>query len=163
MFKKSYLKAMVVATTLTLLSSHVYAGTASANQAMSATVANTCAITAGTLAFGTIDPTLNTNVDSTASFNVTCTSGAAWSIGLDNGLNVSVNQRRAKVASLANFVNYNLFSDSARTVAWTGAAPVTGTGNGSSQAQTIYARVPSGQQSTVAGAYVDTVTATVTF
>lgn len=163
MLNKLSLKTMVAVTTLTLLSSSVYAGTATNTVAVSATVVNTCTITTGSVAYGTVDPTLNTNIDQSGTFSVTCTSGAAWTIGLDNGSNVLTGQRRLRVGATTNYLNYNLYTDAGRATAWTTAAPLAGTGDGLAQTQTIFARIPSGQTTAPAGSYVDTVSATINF
>ena len=91
---------------------------------------------------------------------------------MDNGANVSGSQRRMKNGT-TNFLNYNLYVDSARTNAWTTAtsnaacaAPSScflGTGSGSSQSVNIYGRVPSTGTAPPTGTYTDTVTMTVTY
>ena len=62
-------------------------------------------------------------------------------------------------------LSYALFSDSARTVNWgqtIGTDTVTGTGNGSIQAITVYGQAAAAQY-VAPGAYADTITATVTY
>jgi spore coat protein U-like protein len=62
-------------------------------------------------------------------------------------------------------VGYALYSNAGRTTNWgntVGTDTVSGTGNGTGQALTVYGRVP--PQSTPApGAYSDTITVTVTY
>ena len=71
-------------------------------------------------------------------------------------------------AATADYVNYELYSDSGRTDPWTSETPVTGTGIVSGgaaskdQTVTVYGRVPP-QNTPTPGDYTDTVTATVTF
>jgi spore coat protein U-like protein len=65
----------------------------------------------------------------------------------------------------AAVLGYSLFSDAARTVNWgqtIGTDTVTGTGNGSAQAITVYGQATAGQF-VAPGAYTDTITATVTY
>jgi spore coat protein U-like protein len=94
---------------------------------------------------------------------VNCTSNAPYAITLDNGANASGAQRRmTNGGTPASFVSYNLYSDSLRTTAWTGAASVSGTGTGANQTINVYGRVPSGQ-TVPTGAYTDTVQVTVTY
>jgi len=65
----------------------------------------------------------------------------------------------------AEFVNYQMFSDSGRSSNWgdvVGTDTVASTGNGAAQIHTIYGRVPV-QSTPSAGTYLDTVTVTVTF
>jgi spore coat protein U-like protein len=65
----------------------------------------------------------------------------------------------------AALLGYALFSDSAHTLNWgqmIGTDTVTGTGNGSAQALTVYGQLAASQYVTP-GAYKDTLTATVTY
>jgi spore coat protein U-like protein len=62
-------------------------------------------------------------------------------------------------------VNYSLYTTAVRTVVWgntVGTDTMAGTGNGASQAFTVYGRVPT-QTTSAPGNYTDTVTATVTY
>ena len=63
-------------------------------------------------------------------------------------------------------MDYQLFSDQNRTVPWgdgtNGTTTLGGTGAGTAQSITIYGRVPQ-QPTPQAGAYSDTVTATITY
>lgn len=149
------------------------AGTATANLTVQITITASCTINAATLDFGS-NPGTNlvaSNVDGSTTVSVTCTSGSPYSIGMDNGTNVSGSQRRMK--SGANLLNYNLYVDSGRTNAWTTAASNStctsanscflGTGNGSAQSVSIYGRVPSVGTAPPAGTYTDTVTMTITY
>jgi spore coat protein U-like protein len=150
------------------------AGTATANMAVQITITASCTINATTLDFlsnaGTV--LVSSNVDAQANVSVTCTSGSPYSIGMNNGANASASQRR--MISGGNFLNYNLYTDTARTAAWTtttqtasctgGAGTcVLGTGTGSSQSVTIYGRVPSIGTAPPPGTYTDTVTMTITY
>lgn len=90
-----------------------------------------------------------------------CTNGTNYSVGLNDGANASITQRR--MAKGADFVNYELYKEAARTSRW-GAigsgTELTGTGIGTDVALTIYGRVPA-QTTPSAGAYTDTVVATI--
>lgn len=67
------------------------AGTDTANLGVSATVVNSCDISAtGAVAFGDYDPAVvnaSADLDNTGTISVTCTSGAAVTITLDQGAN----------------------------------------------------------------------------
>lgn len=129
----------------------------------SATVPASCVITlANDLAFGSVPGLITSNNDQSTSFDFTCTGRTAWGIGLDNGLNSSGSTRRMRQGTTANYVQYELYTDSGRSTRWDTSSVVTGTGSGNSQTLTIYGRVPSGQ-SAPAGNYSDTVTITVTY
>lgn len=129
----------------------------------SATVPASCVITlASDLAFGSVPGLITSNNDQTTSFNFTCTGRTPWSVGLGNGLNPTGSTRRMRQGATANYVQYELYTDSGRSTRWDTANVVTGTGSGSSQPLTIYGRVPFGQ-AVPAGDYSDTVTITITY
>ena len=150
------------------------AGTATGNLTVQITITASCTINAATLDFGSNPGTnlLSANVDTSTTVSVTCTNGAPYSIGMDNGANVSGSQRRMKNGA-TNFLNYNLYTDSGRTNAWTTAATSTtcttanscalGTGNGAAQSVSIFGRVPTVATAPSAGAYTDTVVMTITY
>lgn len=166
----------VVAASLVCLSTSpmAQAGTATANLTVQITITAACTINAATLNFGASVPgttLVASNVDASTTVSVTCTNGSPYSIGMDNGANVSGSQRRMKSGS--NFLNYNLYVDAGLTNAWTTAASSStcttsnscflGTGNGSSQSVSIYGRVPSIGIAPPTGSYTDTVTMTITY
>jgi spore coat protein U domain-containing protein, fimbrial subunit CupE1/2/3/6 len=70
--------------------------------------------------------------------------------------------------SSSAFLNYNLFSDSARTTAWgngsngASAFGITAASNAAERTFTVYGRVPKGQDVNV-GSFTDTMQATVNF
>lgn len=149
------------------------AATATANFTVSVTVVASCTISATPLAFGS-QGVFAANVDQTSTLTVTCTNTTPYSAGLDNGLNFSGGTRRMKdTGAGTTFVDYSVYTDVARTNAWTtttlagsctGGANTCalGTGNGTGQTITVYGRIP--PQSTPAPAtFNDTLTATVTY
>jgi len=147
--------------------------TTSSGSTWTATVAANCNISTSALNFGSVSSTIASNVDASATVTAKCTNTTPYSIGLDNGANASGAQRRVRLAATANFVNYNLYTDSARSNAWktstattscTGGASTCalGTGTGSNQSVTVYGRIPP-QTATAAGLFTDTVVVTVTF
>lgn len=111
---------------------------------------------------------LSSAVDAQASMSLQCTRGTAYRIklGAGTGTGATVAQRRMRgTANAGNLLNYNVFSDAARTAVWgdTATAPawVTGTGTGSAVAIPIFARVP--QQTAAPDTYTDTVAITVEY
>jgi spore coat protein U-like protein len=144
---------------------------ASTSTSATATIISNCNISTTALNFGSAS-LLSGNVDATGTVNVQCSNTLPYSIGLNNGSNASGSQRRMKQGA-TNYVNYNLYTDSGRTSAWTTTTSatsctggtstcVTNTGTGVSQPITVYGRVPS-QSSALPGSYSDTVLVTVTF
>jgi spore coat protein U-like protein len=129
---------------------------------VSALVAANCNVTAQNINFGT-QPVLSTNVDATGGLGVTCTSGASYTVGLNNGLTgTGPTNRRMTLGSQS--VTYGLYKDAARTLPWgnSGGELVTGTGAGALQSLPVYGRVPP-QTTPSAGTYTDTVVVTVTY
>ena len=117
---------------------------------------------------------LAANADATGSISVQCTNTSPYSIGLDNGSHASGSQRRMYSAATGQYISYNLYTDSARSSAWTGSTSASsctggsgtcalGTGTGATQpAVTVYGRVPP-QTTPALGTYTDTVVVTVTY
>ncbi len=138
-----------------------------------ATISSGCDISAGTLNFGSSPNSITSNIDSTATITAQCTDTTPYSIGLDNGANANGGQRRMRLGATGNYINYNLYTDSGYSHAWTTTTSTTtctggtstcslGTGTGSNQTFTVYGRVPT-QTAPSSGTYNDTVVVTVTF
>lgn len=138
-----------------------------------ATVSSSCNVSASTLNFGSSPDLIASSIDLSATITAQCTNTTPYSIGLDNGINASGGQRRMQLGATGNYVNYNLYTDSARSHAWTTTTSTTsctggastcdlGTGTGSNQIYTVYGRVPT-QTAPSSGTYNDTVVVTVTF
>jgi spore coat protein U-like protein len=144
------------------------AATATANLGVTATVTNNCTISTAALAFGSYDPVVanaSTNLDGTGTVSVACTKGTSATVGLGLGLNASGSTRRMTDGS-GNYLTYELYQDSGHATVWgnagagllsPAAAPSKATRN-----FTVYGQVASNQDVT-AGAYSDTVVATVNF
>jgi len=135
-----------------------------ANLSISATVVSSCAVTAGTLAFGSYDPTASGNVDQDGSFTVACTKGTVATVGLNAGLNASGGARR--MSNGTDFLTYELYKETGRTNVWgeSGGAARTlpAAPSNVSQAVNVHGRVAPAQNVGV-GSYNDTVLITVTF
>lgn len=121
--------------------------------------------------FGTVARTSTTsNYDAAGQLNVNCSDGTPYAIGLTGGVNATgaaaspaPGERRMKHATLASYVPYDLYQDAARSTFWgnTTGTLVSGTGTGVSVAVPVYGRLT--DVNYPAGAYEDTVTATVTY
>ena len=146
-------------------SSAAYAGTATTTFQVTATVAANCSISATPVTFGSYAASAG-NVDVTSTVSVNCSNGSGYNVGLNQGASVgATTSARAMTGPAGGLLGYSLYSDSGRTTNWgnvVGTDTVTGTGSGSAQPLTVYARLP-GSQFVTAGSYADTVTATVTF
>lgn len=127
-----------------------------------------CNIIASPVDFGTVS-SLASDITSTGTVALTCTSGASYTVALNAG-STSGNTVAARKMNLggvgAGVISYQLYQPGGFTIPWGdgtgGTSTVNGTGNGAQQSYTINARVPS-QTTPAPGDYLDTVTATVTF
>ena len=146
----------------------VAAGSATASLQVSATVSANCTISTASVAFPAYDPIVthaSANDDGTGTVTITCTRGTATTIGLGLGGNASGSQRRLKDAT-TDYINYALYLDAARTTVWGSASPnlltPAAAPDKNPRSFTVYGRIPSAQD-VPAGAYTDTVVATVNF
>nr|WP_186380316.1 spore coat U domain-containing protein [Yersinia mollaretii] len=124
----------------------------------------------GTANFGSV-PDLNVEIKSlyhnsaNGPLNLYCSAGTNYSIAIDNGTHASSNQRRL-AGGASEFVNYNLYNDSAYTVPWgtSGAGLLTGTATAIATAipLNIYYIVPA-QTTPSVSTYTDTVNVTVSW
>jgi spore coat protein U-like protein len=149
--------------TLGLVSRPAFAATATTTFGVNATVQATCLVSATAMAFGTYTGAVAT---STSAVSVTCTNTTPYNVGLSAGLATGATvTTRSMTGPASALLGYALFSDSARTVNWgqtIATDTVTGTGNGSAQAITVYGQAAAAQY-VAPGSYADTITATVTY
>lgn len=144
------------------------AATSTTSLSISANVAANCTISQGNgLSFG--DYT-GSQLQTTGSLSVTCTSGTTYTIGLSQGSGPSTSNRklRQNVSQSPSFLEYALYYDSGMTQNWgdvTDSSPnlYSGTGNGQAQSVTAYGVVAAGQSGLGTGSYSDTLTATITY
>lgn len=136
------------------------------------TVAASCTLTADPLAIGTVS-LLTAPAPAVGNLNVTCTQGTIYNIALNAGLGVGATTTTrfltkpagTPAGSPAGLAAYSLYKDAAHTVVWgdTGADIFTSPAGatGVAEAIPVYALVTA--QGVPAGAYTDTVTATLTY
>lgn len=136
------------------------AATANANLTVQATVADACGVTDATLSFGTVTPSAGTTLPVAGSISVTCTLGTPFSVGLNDGLNVSGGARRMRKSGTTDYLTYDLYKDALGLTRFGSAGGDRFTGGlGLGIIATpvaVFGSVPSGQ-STSTGAYADTV------
>lgn len=128
---------------------------------VTANVVSSCSIAAiADLAFGAYDPASITPALAQTTASVTCTLLTDYELTIDDGVNTG---RRMKDAG-TNYLDYDVYSDVARLLAWPSVAPgVAGVGLGlSAVPHLIYGSIPAGQD-VPAGSYADTLTLTVTW
>ena len=141
---------------------HAQGQTATTTFRVSAKVQAVCAVTATDLDFGTYTSAGGTSLQGTTLLRATCTPSSSYNIGLNEGTTpgATVNQRLMKPAAGTQNLNYQLYSDSARSTIWgntTGTDTVTGVGTGLAVDHTVFGAIPAAQK-VPAGDYTDTIT-----
>lgn len=153
---------------LSALSGSAGAATATTSFPVSASVANNCLVSATNLTFAAYDGTAT--VDATSTVSVRCTKNTAYNVKLDDGNGNSFAPR--KLLNGADALEYNLFSDSGRTLVWgetVGVNTVADIGKGmaaiSANPHTVYGRVLNSlaNQDAPVGSYADTINVTVEY
>lgn len=136
--------------------------------------AETCTVSATSVAFGSYDPLAGAPLDTTGTVSVTCVSGTPPKVGyeilLSTGQASSYGPRA--MTNGVSQLNYNLYTDSGRTDRWgdgSGGTSVISVSfklppPGSSQTDNypVYGRIFAGQNVTT-GIYLDNITVTVNF
>ena len=139
--------------------------TANSPMAVSATVVASCTVATTSMSFGTYN---SATLSGTATVTATCSNTTPYNVGLNAGTanGATVTTRAMFVSGTpAVVLNYGLYSNSGHTTNWgmtVGTDTVSGTGNGSGQAITIYGQIPASQL-VAPGSYTDTITATITY
>ena len=139
---------------------HAQAQTATTTFRVTARVNAVCEVTSNDLAFGTYNPKASSPHQVTTLVRATCTPGSTYQVGLNEGTSPGATINQRKMASGTNALNYQLYSDSARSSIWgntQGTDTVTGVGTGLSQDHTVFGAIPAAQ-GVPAGDYSDTIT-----
>lgn len=159
--KKQYALALVGAFgCLTAAASAQAQTTATANLAINASIASTCAVALSQP--GTLTGAPGAVLSVSASVNITCSNGAPYTVSLGNGSNADGSSRRLRHSNAAltsnNFIPYTISGTQAADTA----PSFPGTGSGTAQATTIWIRAAVPATAAV-GTYSDTVTVSVTY
>lgn len=121
-----------------------------------------CSVSSQGIVFGTYDTFSSQSLESTGNIDISCDSETIYSISLSTGSG-SFLQRTMVFGS--HVLNYNLFTDAARTIVWGDGTNSTATVSGvttSTASHSVYGRVPARQNAYV-GNYSDNVTITINF
>jgi spore coat protein U-like protein len=148
-----------------LMNVEVSSASSSARFQVSATAVDSCIMAANDHAFGNYDPLATAPTDANSAITVTCTLDILYNIGLDGGTGVGGTIAMRKMMRGAEALNYSLYRDAARLLVWgnsVGADTVAGFGTGIPVAHAVYSRIPA-KQAVHRGAYVDTITVTLTY
>lgn len=159
--------ALALGAISTVASDAIAEGTATASLTVSTEVIDNCTITTAAVAFGSYDPVAATDTEGAGSVTVLCTASLAATITLDQGLtpvgDVPAEPVRQMKDTAANVLGYFLYQADGIAV-WGNTAPTGVVHAASALEETIAVngKITAGQN-VPAGAYGDTVTATVTF
>jgi spore coat protein U-like protein len=162
---------LLPASVLLALAPAAHAATATATFQVTATVLKACVVTTPpTLAFGSYDANSATPRPGSTTFNVTCSSGTPYSVGLSAGAGTGATVTNRHMTSStapvgSNILLYGLFKDAGYTINWDNSASGIGyLGNGSAQTLTVFGQIPVNQYSAApATDYLDTITLTLTY
>jgi spore coat protein U-like protein len=138
---------------------------------VTATVSDSCTVTAGDLAFGTYNTTALVDTTGTSTVTVNCTLATPYTITLDvgSGSGAAYDTGRIMTGSpnTSETLNYNLYTDVLHTTIWGdgvtgGSGDVDGIGTGLDIPHVVYGVIGAGQN-VKPQSYSDTVTATLTY
>ncbi len=138
------------------------AATTTSTFQVTANVLASCQISATNLSFGNYSGAV---IDGTSTITVTCTQNQGYDVGLNSGSSGQTVSARKMSGPGGAQLSYGLYSDTNRTTNWgntVGTGAVQGNGSGNAQTLAVYGRLPASQQ-VAAGAYTDTITATITY
>lgn len=134
-----------------------------------AVINSSCVLTASSVAFGAYTPTATaTALNANGTINATCSNGVVYSLALDGGKGgIATRKMAGAKAGNADLLAYNIYTTSAKTNIFgdgtTGnGSKITVTGNGASQATTIYGSLLTNQYITPDD-YMDSLTVTMTY
>jgi len=135
------------------------------NITVTATVAKSCTIADGSIAFGAYDPLSGAVVDQTGTLSFTCTKTVPVTVDLGLGGKPSGALRGMLTTGSTVPLTYQIYSENTRTTVWgTGTGSnFASTGTGSAVTLTMYGRIQASQTTVVPGSYTDTVVATLNF
>jgi len=167
LFKSRWLTFLLLGSVCFLGGTGAHATTTTATFSSTLTIVSSCQIlSTNTLNFGGTQGIISTAINATTTFNVQCTSTTTYNVGLSAGTTTGgTTTTRLLTDGASHTIQYKLYQDSSRTVNWgntVGTDTAAGTGNGASQAVTIYAQVPA-QSTPPPATYTDTITVTVTY
>ncbi|HVV63720.1 MAG TPA: spore coat U domain-containing protein [Pseudolabrys sp.] len=159
-------KAALVVVVLLLPSASTRGAFVTTNFQVQITITDACVISGvNDLDFGS-QSSLASAVTSTSTFNVNCTLGLPYTIGLSVGGGAgATTATRLMTGPGGATVTYSLYQDVAHTLVWgssIGTDTVAAVGTGLAVPYTVYGQVPA-QSTPATGTYTDTITITVTY
>ena len=160
---KQILKSTLIAAAGLLFANSAMAATDTDTFLVTATVTDSCRVTATSLDFGAYDPNAATDNEATSTITATCTEGTDYTLALDFGSN-SVNATDTTRAMLGggNYLDYELYSDSSHATDWNATNTVASTAVAGANTHTVYGQILAGRY-VPAASYTDTITVTIEY
>jgi len=167
MFTLKNMQRALLAAGLIAATAGALANTVNTSFQVQATVNKQCTISALNLTFPAVDP-VSTQTDGSTTVTVNCTKNTTYTVGLNAGTTTGATIAQRLMASGADTMDYNLYTDAGRASIWGNSAGSwvagTGAGMGTAQVLNVYGRVAAGQTNLAVGTFTEpTVTVTVTY
>lgn len=120
-----------------------------------------CSVTATSVAFNPYDVFNTLNNDITGTLTIRCNPSQAYTLSLSTGAGTYTSR---KLVNGPFALDYNLYTDAARTTIWGDGTSGTSTvsGNAKNATHTVYGRIPARQNARM-GNYTDTIVVTITY
>lgn len=164
MSNRNMKSALITAVVGLAFATPALAATDTATFNVTATVNDSCTVTATDLEFGVYDPNA-VDLDVTSTITATCTEGASYAIGLDTGGNgaSASSTTRAMDDGSGVYLEYELYSDASRNNIWDETTTVDNpSATGGDNPETVYGQIPAGQY-VAAADYSDTINVTINY
>src|SRR6266852_659519 len=169
MFTLKNTKRALLAAGLIAATTGAFASTVTTSFQVQANVNAQCSVSAVNLTFPAVDA-LSSQTDGATTVTVKCTKNSPYTVGLNAGTTTGATIAQRLMANGADSMDYNLYTDAARSTVWgnSASAPTwvsgTGAGMGTAQVLNVYGRVASGQTNLAVGTFTEpTITVTVTY
>lgn len=162
--KSQILKSTLIAAAGLLFSGAALADTATGSIAVTATVANSCIVSASALDFSAYNA--EAQGTGTSVITATCSAATPYTIGLGVGVNIATGpSTRAMIGNdtATTALDYELYTADSEGTIWTEEVTVPHSDLlGGAKEYTVYGKIPAGQYVPAAD-YTDTVAVTVTY
>ena len=161
---KQILKSTLIAAAGLLFANSAMAATDTDTFLVTATVANSCLVSATDLNFGAYDPAAVK--DGTSTITVTCTAQTPYTIGLDAGQHFATTRAMIGDDTATTLLKYELYTESGHGTIWgellSGTTVANSSLAGGALDYTVYGQIPASQYVPAAN-YADTITVTVDY
>ncbi|NLD00411.1 MAG: spore coat protein U domain-containing protein [Gammaproteobacteria bacterium] len=161
---KQILKSTLIAAAGLLFANSAMAATDTDTFLVTATVANSCLVSATDLNFGAYDPAAVK--DGTSTITVTCTAQTPYTIGLDAGQHFATTRAMIGDDTATTLLKYELYTELGHGTIWgellSGTTVANSSLAGGALDYTVYGQIPASQYVPAAN-YADTINVTVDY